>query len=77
MTPTHRRNVPAAGFLVWLALTHAVHARWWNGGPLVDQCLSEAVSCLALVLLWAGRWDGYPYLPSGEPGMGGMQLLVA
>lgn len=28
---------------------------------LVDQCLCEAVICLASVLLWAGRWDGYPY----------------
>lgn len=36
---------------------------------LVDQCVSEAVICLAAVLLGVGRWDGYPYPPSGQPGM--------
>ncbi|MEQ2294481.1 hypothetical protein AMECASPLE_004430 [Ameca splendens] len=41
----------------------------YSGGMLVDQCVSEAVICLAAALLWAGRWSGYPYLPSGHPGM--------
>lgn len=35
----------------------------------VDQCVSEAVICLAAALLWVGRWSGYPYPPSGHPGM--------
>lgn len=39
------------------------------GGMLVDQCVSEALICLAAVLLWVGRWDGYPYPPSGQPGV--------
>lgn len=44
-----------------------------SGGMLVDQCVSEAVICLAAVLLWVGRWDGYPYPPSGQPGMDEMR----
>lgn len=56
-----------------LSLTHTVHTQWRNGGMLVDQCLSEAVICLAPVLLWLGRWDGYPYPPSGQPGMDEMR----
>lgn len=62
---THRHNVLS----VTLSLTHVVYIQWRNGGVLVDQCFSEAVICLAPVLLWFGRWDGYPYQPSGQPGM--------
>lgn len=40
-----------------------------SGGMLVDQCVSEALICLATVLLWVGRWDGYPYPPSGQLGV--------
>ena len=40
---------------------------------LVDQCVSEAVICLAAVLLWVGRWERYPYQPSGQPGMDDMR----
>lgn len=58
---------------VSLALTHVIHSQWRNGGTLVDQCLCEAVICLAPVLLQLGRWDGYPYPPSGQPGMDKMQ----
>lgn len=45
-----------------------------SGGMLVDQCVSEAIICLADVLLWVGRWGGYPYPPSGHPGMDEMLL---
>lgn len=45
-----------------------------SGGMLVDQCVSEALICLAAALLWVGRWDGYPYPPSGHPGTDEMRL---
>lgn len=68
-TCTHGNNV-SVGLSVWLCvcsflLTQSILC----GGMLVDQCVSEALICLAAVLLWVGRWDGYPYPPSGQPGM--------
>lgn len=73
-THAHRHNVPCElSASVSLSPIPEVHTQWRNGGMLVDQCLSEAVICLAPVLLWAGRWDGYPYPPSGQPGMDEMR----
>jgi len=40
----------------------------WRSTRPVDQCLGAALICLAPVLLWDGRWDGYPLSPSGRPG---------
>lgn len=54
-------------------LSHSLIQSVFSGGMLVDQCVSVAVICLAAVLLWVGRWDGYPYPPSGQPGMDDMR----
>lgn len=41
---------------------------------LVDQCVSEVIICLYAVPLWDGRWDGYPYPPSGQAGTDELRL---
>ena len=53
---------------LWFSLRprHTSYSRYSTGvcsGPsllLVDQCVSEAVIRPLAVLLWAGRWAGYP-----------------
>ncbi len=56
-----------------LSLFHVVHSQTRNRGMPVDQFLSKAVICLAPVSHWVGRWDRYPYSPSGLPGMDEMR----
>lgn len=68
-----QRNVPVSQCVPSLPVALSL-AQCRNGVVLVDQCLSEAVICLAPVLLEVGRWDGYPYPPSGRPGMDEIQL---
>lgn len=63
----HRQNVP--GPLQTFTCFLCVLSLSYSGGMFVDQCVSEAVICLAAALPWVGRWSGYPYPPSGHPGM--------
>ena len=75
-TYAHSRNVPGSHckpFLVASVFSLLLVECTLSEGMLVDQCVSEAVICLAAVLLWVGRWGGYPYPPSGQPGIDKMR----